>query len=75
MILVDQIDFLQVANGLLKPHLDRGGRVPAVVYHHVHEQFRLVQLLLQAFEVNVGILSHLAQLVQFTRQIVNIVIL
>jgi hypothetical protein len=66
LVLVNLSNLLETPHDLLQAHLDGASGVAAVVDAHVHEQLGLVQLLLQARQVLVGVLGHdaHAQLVQ-----------
>mgnify|MGYP006978362097 FL=1 len=63
LVFIDQLYLFEAHNGVLKPYLDGAGRVAAVVNHHVHEQFTLVQLLFQGQDVHLGVVGNDSKLV------------
>jgi hypothetical protein len=57
------LDFFEAGKGLLQAISNRRRGVPEVVNHHVHEEFELVQLLLQLRHVTLLVFGHLLQMV------------
>ena len=58
LVFKDQLYLFKAHDGVLQSHLDGAGRVPAVVDHHVHEQFTPVQLFFQRQQVHLRVVGY-----------------
>jgi hypothetical protein len=65
----DSFNFFEMGKGLLQAVPDRGGGVAKVVHNHVHEELKLMQLLLHDCHVILLVFGHLLDVVNLLRNI------